>query len=105
MMSQQEKLALKAAQEGKKDTKKGAGASSSKTNVPSLKKDAKDGKKKDQYLRPCTPPNRTGSKPKDDEGNSPASEACTSGTVTPTSEGVRRVDRKVMHAPPGGLDL
>lgn len=93
----------KAAQE--KTGNKTKASASSRDNPSDVKKGDKDYKKKNQYLRPSTPPSQTGSSNKDDGGNSPASQACTSGTVTPTSEGVRRADRKVMHAPPGGLDL
>ncbi|KAK3178489.1 hypothetical protein OEA41_000625 [Lepraria neglecta] len=62
----------------------------------------KDDKKKDTHLRPSTPPAQTGSKVHDDDGNSPCSQACESGTVTPSSEGVWRKDRKRYHAPPAG---
>ena len=60
---------------------------------------------KDRFLRPSTPINQTGLQGHEDGGSSPMSQACTSGTVTPTSEGVHRQDRNVFHAPPGGLDL
>lgn len=100
-MSQQEKLALKASIEKETTTD----AASSKTVATPLDKDVKDTQKKEQFLRPSTPPNQTGSKQRDDDGNSPCSQACTSGTVTPTSEGVKRVDRGILHAPPGGFDL
>jgi len=98
-MSQQEKLALK------DTTKTDANSSESfKSADTSGRKAVKDVKKKDQYLRPSTPPGQTGIKTGDNDGASPSSQACTSGTVTPNSEGVRRSDREP-HAPPGGLDL
>ena len=101
-MCQQEKLAWKAAQEKPDGTAKDS--ASSKSTSSATKKDTRDNKDKNQSLRPSTPSNQTGSSNKDDGGNSPASQACTSGTVTPTSEGVRRADRNVRHAPPGGFD-
>ena len=63
----------------------------------------KDEKKKENQLRPSTPPSQTGSRLHDEDGNSPASQACESGTVTPNSEGVWRKDRKRFHQPPDGL--
>ena len=102
-MSQQEKLALKAAQ--KQTSPTFTGDSSSEKTPTKPKKEDKDGKMSNQFLRPSTPPGQIGASWKDESGNSPCSQACTSGTVTPTSEGVRRADRKVVHAPPGGLDM
>lgn len=63
----------------------------------------KDEKKKENQLRPSTPPAQTGSRFHDDDGNSPISQACESGTVTPNSEGIWRKDRKRFHQPPDGL--
>lgn len=63
----------------------------------------KDEKKKENQLRPSTPPAQTGSRFHDDDGNSPSSQACESGTVTPNSEGIWRKDRKRFHQPPDGL--
>ena len=57
-------------------------------------------KSNDKLLRPFTPPPQTGSKIHDEDGNSPVSQACTSGSVTPNSEGVKRSDRGKYHAPP-----
>ena len=103
LMSQQEKLAMKATQKHTSPTI--TGDSSSEKTPTKPKKEDKDNKLSNQLLRPSTPLGQIGSSWKDDSGNSPCSQACTSGTVTPTSEGVKRADRKVMHAPPGGLDL
>ncbi|MCJ1451331.1 hypothetical protein MMC28_001667 [Mycoblastus sanguinarius] len=61
-----------------------------------------DDKKKAANLRPSTPPAQAGSRNNLDGDLSPCSQACTSGTVTPNSEGVRRSDRNVWHQPPGG---
>ena len=66
------------------------------STVDSMAKDS------EKLLRPFTPPNQTGSKLHDEDGNSPVSQACTSGSVTPNSEGVRRADRQKYHAPPAG---
>lgn len=98
-MSQQEKLALKAAKEQSGKTQKSS--EPTKTGDTASKNPIKDAKKENTLLRPSTPPGQTGSKFHDDDGNSPASQACTSGTVTPTSEGVKRSDRHKFHAPPG----
>ncbi len=98
-MSQQEKVALK------KGTKQDLNsAESSKSAGSTGQKPVVTVKQKDQYLRASTPPSQTGSKVGDNDEASPSSQACTSGSVTPNSEGVRRSDRKP-HAPPGGLDL
>ena len=99
-MSQQEKFAWKAEQEKKKESA-GTGPESSKAASVVAEKDEKETEKKDQFLRPSTPPNQTGSSKSDVGGLSPASQACTSGTVTPNSEGVRRSDRNTIHASPG----
>lgn len=63
----------------------------------------KDEKKKEKQLRPTTPPAQTGSRLHDEDGNSPLSQACESGTVTPNSEGIWRKDRKRFHQPPDGF--
>lgn len=63
----------------------------------------KEEKKKENQLRPSTPPSQTGSRLHDEDGNSPVSQACDSGTVTPNSEGVWRKDRKRFHQPPDGF--
>lgn len=47
------------------------------------KKPTQDTKKKDPYLRPSTPPAQMGSRLQVDDGNSPGSQACASGAVTP----------------------
>ena len=78
------------------------GSESSKATATTSHKSKKDDKKKDTHLRPSTPPAQTGSKVHDDDGNSPCSQACESGTVTPNSEGVWCKDRKRYHAPPAG---
>ena len=62
-----------------------------------------DEKKKENQLRPSTPPAQTGSRLHDEDGNSPISQACESGTVTPNSEGIWRKDRKRFHQPPENL--
>ena len=62
----------------------------------------KDEKRKENQLRPSTPPAQTGSRLHDEDGNSPISQACESGTVTPNSEGIWRKDRKRFHQPPLG---
>lgn len=49
---------------------------------------------------PKTPPTQSGSK--QSEGYlSPSSQACESGNVSPSQEGVKRADRKTFHSPPG----
>ncbi|KAL6715452.1 hypothetical protein ACLMJK_006413 [Lecanora helva] len=80
-MSQQEKLAWKAAHQSPTSATTGSAS------------------------RAETPPPQLNASGKGDDSLSPCSQACTSGTVTPTEEGVRRGDREVVHAPPGGLDL
>ena len=97
-MSQQEKLAYKDAPKPTQDVK--LGDTSSDSTGDTARQNTQGYPK--QYLRPSTPPNQMGSKLKDDNGNSPCSQACTSGTVTPNSEGVKRSDRDVFHAPPTG---
>ena len=100
MSSQQHTSAKK---QGKKQPDKDTkGAESSKATSSTGNKPKNEDKKKDTLLRPSTPPAQTGSRIHDDEGNSPASQACESGTVTPNSEGVWRKDRKKFHAPPAG---
>lgn len=98
-MSQQEKVALKKAANNDLNS-----AGLFKSEGSSSQRPIDDLKQKARYLRPSTPPGQTGSKISDSEDASPSSQACTSGSVTPNSEGVRRSDRKP-HAPPGGLDL
>ena len=102
LLSQQEKDALKMAKLKGGDDDKVAGPPD--TADTATKTDVKD-PIKDHFLRPSTPINQTGLQGYEDGGSSPMSQACTSGTVTPTSEGVHRQDRNVSHAPPGGLDL
>lgn len=75
----------------------------SKAASTSEDKKKKDEKKKEKQLRPSTPPAQTGSRLHDEDGNSPLSQACESGTVTPNSEGIWRKDRKRFHQPPDGF--
>ena len=88
---------------GDSSQKKKESLDPSKTAPKSGDTSKKDDKKKENQLRPTTPPAQTGSRFHDDDGNSPCSQACESGTVTPNSEGVWRKDRKKFHLPPGGL--
>ena len=100
MMSQQEKIALKAAKEkAEKEEETAAAAAASITET-----EEKDAQEETQPLRPRTPLSQTGFPRRDEDGISPCSQACTSGTVTPTSTGVIRSDRQVSHAPPFGYD-
>lgn len=99
LLSQQEKLALKKA--GKEDTKT---PESLKITEDTGKEVIEGSKRKDGLLRPSTPLGQTGAKIGDNDGASPCSQACTSGSVTPSSEGIKRSDRKP-HAPPGGFNL
>jgi len=50
-------------------------------------KSPKDAKKKDPHLRPSTPPAQMGSRLQVDDRNSPSSQACASGSVTPMDPG------------------
>lgn len=99
LLSQQEKLALKAGKTQSNSTNQASG--SSKSSTTEQKTSSNEAKAKESHLRPFTPPTQTGSKIHDEDGNSPSSQACTSGDVTPNSEGVRVTDRKRYHAPPG----
>ncbi|KAK4696684.1 hypothetical protein P7C71_g1276, partial [Lecanoromycetidae sp. Uapishka_2] len=63
------------------EPKKGEAPSQSASNIEI--KPAKDAKKKDSHLRPSTPPAQMGSRLQVDDGNSPGSQACGSGAVTP----------------------
>ncbi|KAL2038113.1 hypothetical protein N7G274_009060 [Stereocaulon virgatum] len=100
MASSQTKSSIKPGD--KQPTQEAKGSELSKSTATTNVQPKKDDKKKDSHLRPSTPPAQTGSKLRDEDGNSPSSQACESGNVTPNSEGVWRKDRKRYHAPPAG---
>ena len=100
MTSQQGKSAMNTSGGASANEKPASEASkTASTSSDTYKKE----KQKESQLRPSTPPTQTGSRFHDEDGNSPGSQACESGTVTPNSEGVWRKDRKRFHNPPGGL--
>ena len=66
-------------------------AESSKSTKSAQEKKSYDIKKRDPNFRPSTPPRQTGSRLQVDDGNSPSSEACASGAVTPMDP--REVER------------